>query len=128
MVKMNKECIDILNDPSALKVLATVDAEGRPNAVPKGSLTAIDEETIAFADIFGEKTTKNLETTKKVAIAVFKPSSATGYQVKGTFQEFNRSGPLFDKFAKQMKEKLGMDVNYVGIIKVEEVFPTPPKR
>ena len=50
-----------------------------------------------------------------------------GYQIKGTFQGFQGSGPLFDKFAKQVKEMLGMDIKSVGTIKVEEMFPLIPE-
>ncbi|VUT24585.1 MAG: hypothetical protein MASP_00597 [Candidatus Methanolliviera sp. GoM_asphalt] len=123
---MSKDIMDVFNDPSASKALATVDSEGTPNVVPKGTLSAIDEETIAFADIFGDKTNKNLETTKKAAASAFKMPPA-GYQIKGTFQGFQRSGPLFDKFAKQVKEMLGMDIKSVGTIKVEEMFPLIPE-
>jgi hypothetical protein len=55
MAKMTKEIMDLLNDPKASKVLAPCDSGGNLNVVPKGSLVAIDEETIAFADIFGGK-------------------------------------------------------------------------
>lgn len=122
---MNKEIIDLLNDQAASKVLATVDSNGMPNVVPKGSISAIDENTIAFADIFGDKTNKNLEETKKAAIAVFKQME--GYQLKGTFQGFQKSGPIFDKFSKTIKSSLGVDIKGVGIIKVEEIFDLAPK-
>ena len=58
--------IDIFNDPEASKVLATKDAEGKLNVVPIGTMVAIDEETIGFADVMLGKTRKNLETTGKV--------------------------------------------------------------
>jgi len=127
LTKMPKEAMDFFNDPEASKVLATVDANGVINVVPKHTLAAIDEETIAFADIFGDKTNKNLEATNKAAAVAYKLPPA-GYQIKGTFQGFQKSGPLFDNFAKQVKEKLNMDIKAVGTIKVEEVysvFPSP---
>jgi len=97
MAKMPKEVMDMLNDPQSSKVLATCDAGGTLNVAPKGSLAAIDEETVAFADIFGDKTNLNLNVTGKTAVAAFKPQlPPTGYQVKGTFQGFQTSGPLFD--------------------------------
>ena len=123
MAKMSQEVMDILKDPQASKVLATVDALGVPNVAPKGSLTALDEETIAFADIAGGKTRANLEATGKVAVAAVK--SPAGHQVKGTFQEFQTSGPIFDNFTKIMKS-MGMTPNAVGIIKVEEIYSLTP--
>ena len=61
MAKMPKEVIDMLRDTRASKTLATCDDAGKLNVVPKGSLTAVDEETMAFADILGDKTNVNLK-------------------------------------------------------------------
>ncbi|MEW6613893.1 MAG: pyridoxamine 5'-phosphate oxidase family protein [Thermodesulfobacteriota bacterium] len=126
MAKMSKEVMDMFNDQGASKVLATVDKKGIVNVVPKGTLSALDDETVAFADIFGSKTNKNLEETKKATALSFKFPPA-GYQVKGTFQGFQTSGPLFDQFAKNVKEKMKLDVKGVGTIKVDEVFTVNPR-
>ena len=123
MAKMTKEVIDMMKDPQASKALATCDATGKLNVVPKGTLTAIDEETVAFGDIFGDKTNMNLEANQKAAVAVFKMElPPVGYQLKGTFQGFQTSGPLFDSFARQIKEQLKLDIKGVGVIKVDEVY------
>jgi len=128
MAKMPKEVMDLLNErPLAPKVLTTCDARGTLNAVPKETLSAVDEETIAFADIWGDKTNVNLKATSKAAVAVFKIQvPPVGYQVKGTFQGFQTSGPLFDTFAKQVKEMLKLDIRAVGVIKVDEVYSAAP--
>ncbi|MFH1625853.1 MAG: pyridoxamine 5'-phosphate oxidase family protein [Pseudomonadota bacterium] len=127
MAKMSKEVMDMFNDQGASKVLGTVDEKGVVNVVPKGTLAAIDDETVAFADIFGSKTNKNLEATKKATALVYKMPPA-GYQVKGTFQGFQTSGPLFDQFAKNVKERLKRDIKAVGIVKVEEIWSVAPGR
>jgi hypothetical protein len=86
MAKMSKEVMEVFNDPSSAKVLATAGSTAlEVNAVPKGSLRAVSEEVIAFADIFGDKTNKNLQLNKKVSALAFKTSPVAGYQVKGTF-------------------------------------------
>jgi predicted pyridoxine 5'-phosphate oxidase superfamily flavin-nucleotide-binding protein len=128
MAKMPKEVMDLLNErPSVPKVLTTCDATGMLNAVPKETLSAVDEETIAFADIWGDKTNVNLEATGKAAVAVFKIQVLpVGYQIRGTFQGFQTSGPLFDTFAKQVKEQLNLDIRAVGVLKVEEVYSAGP--
>jgi predicted pyridoxine 5'-phosphate oxidase superfamily flavin-nucleotide-binding protein len=130
MAKMTKDVMDMLNDSQASKVIATCDSESTLNVVHKGTLAALDEETIAFADIFDGKTNRNLKAINKAAVAVFKTDlPPVGYQVKGTFQEFQTSGQVFDTFARQVKELLNMDINGVGLIKVDEVYfagvPTP---
>jgi len=126
MAKMSKEVMDMFNDQGAWKVLATLDEKGTINVAPKGTLSAIDEETIVFADIFGDKTNKNLKSSPKATALSFKFPPA-GYQVKGTFQGFQTSGLLFDQFAKNVKEKMKLDVKGIGTIKVEEVFSVNPR-
>ena len=127
MAKMTKEVMDMLKDPAASKVLATCDKAGTLNVVPKGTLTALDEETIAFGDIMGGKTNENLKATGKAAVAVFKMQlPPAGYQVKGTFQGFQNSGPLFENFAKKVKEQIKLDIKAVGVIKVDEVYSAAP--
>ena len=127
MAKMSKEVMDIFNDPGSAKVLATAGSTAlEVNVVPKGSLSAINEDTIAFADIFGDKTNKNLQLNKKVSALAFKTSPVAGYQVKGTFLGFQTSGELFLKFAKLVKEKIKLDIRAVGTIRVDEVYAVAP--
>jgi predicted pyridoxine 5'-phosphate oxidase superfamily flavin-nucleotide-binding protein len=131
MAKMTKEVMDVFNDLKSTKVLATAGSLSEINVVPKGSLRALDEETIAFADIFGGKTNKNLETNNKVAALALSSDFSAGYQVKGTFQGFLTSGELFDKFSENAKQRK-MNVKAVGTIKVDEVYavgaPLPGKK
>ncbi len=127
MARMPKEVMELFNDPTSAKVLATAGTTAlEVNAVPKGSLTAINENTIAFADIFGDKTNKNLQLNKKVSALAFKTSPVSGYQVKGTFLGFQTSGDLFDKFAKEVKEKINLDIRALGTIRVDEVYAVAP--
>jgi len=127
MAKMSKEVMDVFNDPGSAKVLATGGTTALEiNAVPKGSLRTISEEVIAFADIFGDKTNKNLQLNKKVSALAFKTSPVTGFQIKGTFLGFETSGELFDRFAKEVKEKIKLDIKAVGTIRVDEVYAVAP--
>ena len=123
MDKIPQEAMDLFTDRESSKVLATVDASGKPNVAAKGSLTALSADTLAFADIAGGKTRANLEATGKVAVAVSK--GRAGYQVKGTLQEFQTSGPIFDSFSKALAP-MQITPKAVGIIKVEEVFNLSP--
>ncbi len=131
MAKMPKEVMDVFNDLKSTKILATAGSVSEINVVPKGSLRAIDDETIAFADIFGGKTNRNLEMNKKVATLVLGAEPGVGYQVKGTFEGFQTKGELFDKFSENARERK-MNVKAVGTIKVDEVYtvgaPQPGKK
>jgi len=127
MAKMSKEVMEVFNDPSSAKVLATAGSTAlEVNAVPKGSLRAVSEEVIAFADIFGDKTNKNLQLNKKVSALAFQTSPVAGYQVKGTFLGYQTSGELFEGFAKMVKEKIKLDIRAVGTIRVDEVYAVAP--
>ena len=127
MAKMSKEIMEVFNDPSSAKVLATAGSTAlEVNAVPKGSLRAVNEDTIAFADIFGDKTNKNLQLNKRVSALAFKTSPVAGYQVKGTFLGYQTSGELFEGFAKMVKEKINLDIRAVGTIRVDEVYAVAP--
>jgi predicted pyridoxine 5'-phosphate oxidase superfamily flavin-nucleotide-binding protein len=106
--------------------LATAGTALEINAVPKGSLRAIGEDLMAFADIFGDKTNKNLAINKKVSALAFRTNPLAGYQIKGTFLGFQTSGELFDRFAKEIKERIKLDIRAVGTIKVDEVYAVAP--
>ena len=127
MAKLPKEAVEIFNDPGSAKVLATVGSSAlEVNAVPKGSLRAVSEEVIAFADIFGDKTNKNLQLNKKVSALAFKMNPVSGYQVKGTFLGFQTSGELFVRFSTEIKERIKLDIKAVGTIRVDEVYAVAP--
>ncbi len=126
MAKMLKETIEVFNDPKSSKVLATAATLSDINVVPKGSLMALNDELIAFADIFGDKTNKNLEANKKVSALAFRTNPLSGYQVKGTFQGYQTSGELFDRFAREIKERINLNIKAVGTIKVDEVYAVAP--
>ncbi len=132
MVKMPKEVMDIFNDPAASKVLGTIDDHGVLNVAPIGTLRAINEDTIAFAEIFEGKTKKNLELTKKAVAVAYKYPPPTGYQIKGTLIGWQTSGPLFDTLDKRMREIMNLGIRRVGTIQVEEVYsvgmPEPGKK
>ncbi|AAW40387.1 MAG: hypothetical protein LLF82_000196 [Dehalococcoides mccartyi] len=132
MGKMSQEVINLFQDPSVPKMVATIDKKGELNVTPKTSMTAVDAETLAFADLYGRttRTFKNLEETKKVAIVAVKVPVAppfTTYQVKGTFLKYHTSGPLFDQFAKALKEAMGVDITGVGTVKVDAVYSQAPQ-
>ncbi|PKH48002.1 hypothetical protein CVH13_00086, partial [Dehalococcoides mccartyi] len=56
MAKMSKEVISLFQDAGVPKMVATVDKNGVLNVTPKTSMTAVDEETLAFADLYGRTT------------------------------------------------------------------------
>ena len=125
MVTIPKDVMDIIAAPDSIKMMATVDEKGFPNIATVGSITAVDSETIAFAELFIKKTKENLENTKKVTIIIFK-GPMVGYQLKGTFAGFQTSGPIFDSFSEKVMNAMKLQIKGVGIIKVDNVFEASP--
>lgn len=125
LTSIPKEVVDILNAQDSIKILASADENGTPNAVPVYSITPISDDTLAFAEMMIIHTKHSLEKTKKASVTVFK-LPATAYQLKGTFGGFQTSGQLFDNFAKRMAEYKLPPIKSVGTIKVEAVFAASP--
>ena len=96
MTKLPQEILDLVKSQETQKIVATVDKNGIPNVTVKGSLMAPDNETLAFADLYGQKTRtfNNLNDTKKVSILVYKTPMQPPfpvYQIKGQFVEYQTS-------------------------------------
>lgn len=75
-------------------VLATVDPEGRPNAIYVGSIREYGDDTLVIADNYFHKTQANILAGSKGAL-LFITAERKSYQVKGTFT-YHTSGPVFD--------------------------------
>jgi predicted pyridoxine 5'-phosphate oxidase superfamily flavin-nucleotide-binding protein len=132
MAKIPGEVAELLKDKGTPKIVATVDQDGVPNATIKGSVMAIDDTTLAFADLYGGKsrTFSNLKETKQVSVLVFKFPFApplAAYQIKGKFDQYLTSGPVFDQFAKMIKELIGADITGVATMKVDSVYSQAPQ-
>jgi predicted pyridoxine 5'-phosphate oxidase superfamily flavin-nucleotide-binding protein len=125
MVNIPQEVIDVLSAADSAKMMATADSQGNPNVVPVWSIVPVDQETIAFAELFIKNTKNNLEQNKRVAIAAFK-GPMTGYQVKGTFVGFQTSGPIYENFSKKVMETMKLQIKSVGMIKVDAVYSASP--
>src|ERR1039458_8086123 len=82
MVSIPKHVQDFL--PGKLAWVATASQNGLPNVTPKGTLRILDQFHVLFADLFSEKTRRNLLENNKVSVTVVDQGSATGYQIKGT--------------------------------------------
>jgi uncharacterized protein len=132
MVSMPKEVMDLVRTPpidlSMSKVIATISDQGVPNITPMGSITAIDSETVAFADGATVHTRENLQgKNKNVAFMVCQRAQPmTAYQVKGTFVGFQTSGPIYDNFAKMFAARGMPAPRAVGLVKVDEIYSSTP--
>jgi uncharacterized protein len=124
MAKMPAKVIEIFNDMTAMKFMATADKDGMPNVVCISSLIAVDEETLVYANLMGVKTPKNLRQNRKVAVNIYASDPGVSFQVKGEFVEFISEGPFFEAFTEHpaLKYDPVFGVKSVGVITVKEVY------
>lgn len=122
MAKLTDEMKDFVKEVR-LCVAATAGKDGMPNASFKGSLQVLDDEHLIFADIFSEKTRKNLQENNRICILVGDHKKMRSYQFKGEAELINE-GVLYDKVSEaiaNMKLELPKPVNVVKV-KVTEIY------
>ncbi|RJP66778.1 MAG: pyridoxamine 5'-phosphate oxidase [Candidatus Abyssobacteria bacterium SURF_17] len=110
-----------------LAYVATSSREGVPNVVPKGSLGVLDDDHLVFADLYSQKTRRNIEENPHVSVAVVNPAAYEGYQFKGTAQIVD-SGPALERAIENVAS-IQVDpakVKYAVVITVEEVYDLAP--
>ncbi|MDO8568455.1 MAG: pyridoxamine 5'-phosphate oxidase family protein [Dehalococcoidales bacterium] len=111
-----KEFIEKGLEPTIVFV-GTATKTGVPNVAAKGSfIHIVDDETLAFADVYSGKTIDNVRQNPRVAITMVNSKTYKGYQFKGR-GEIVESGPLLEEAKKQNPSS-----KTVTKIKVEEVY------
>ncbi len=122
MARLTQEMMDLI-ETQKVSFVATADKRGKVNVSPKGSIYVVDEETLAFADLFSKKTRENLMANPSIALAVVDLKGLRGYQFKGK-AELLEEGNIYDDvvcYLQTLPMKLP-DPQYVVKIKVEEIF------
>jgi len=103
--------------------VATASTGRMPNIAIKGSLRVLDDEHLMFADLFSQKTRKNLEENPQVAVMVYDDQARKGYSLKGTVELISQ-GPLYDQTLEMLKHVPTPlpTPKYVVKITVESIF------
>lgn len=103
MAKLTPEMrhfIDKERDPVTIFV-GTSSRDNMPNISAKGTFIKIlDDETIAYADVYSLKTLENVRQNPQVTVAVMNAKSFKGYQFKGRAEVVD-SGPILEEARKQ---------------------------
>ncbi|MDO8716138.1 MAG: pyridoxamine 5'-phosphate oxidase family protein [Dehalococcoidales bacterium] len=103
-------------DPMTVFV-GTIDKDGVPNISAKGSfIHVIDDETLAYADVYSLKTLENVRTNKQITIAAINAKTYKGYQFKGT-GEVVETGTLLEEARKQNPQS-----KTVTKVKLSEIY------
>jgi predicted pyridoxine 5'-phosphate oxidase superfamily flavin-nucleotide-binding protein len=122
MAKLTQEMKDLV-EAQKVCFAATADRKGKPNVSPKGSIYVVDDETLAFADLYSQKTRENLKVNSYIALTVVDLKAFKGYQFKGK-AELLEEGNVYNDvvcYLRTLPMKLP-DPQYVVKIKVEEIF------
>lgn len=127
-LKLTQELKDIINDPNSKKVLATIDRDGNPHVVFKGSLHVNEAGYLEYFEfIESSQTNKNMVHSiwfhKTVAINILNGSKS--YQIKGIPYRAIIAGREFEEAYHKVQEKYGdekVDLSTVWLIEPAEVF------
>ena len=126
MTILNNEIKQLIKDKQHAYI-ATASKDGIPNVSVKGSIRIIDDDTIAFACIWSDKTIKNLETNPQIAIALADAKAAKGIQLKGK-ATLEKSGALFDQMKETLAKMQLPEPKCVARININEIYQWPPAK
>jgi predicted pyridoxine 5'-phosphate oxidase superfamily flavin-nucleotide-binding protein len=103
MAKLTSEMKTFLasgRDPITVFV-GTAASDGMPNISAKGTfIHVVDDQTLAYADVYSLKTMENMKHNPHVCIAAINAKTYKGYQFKGV-GELTEEGPLVQEAQKQ---------------------------
>ncbi len=110
---------DLLLEKEAVKVLSTISLDGTLHSIAAGSITPIDQDTIAVAEVFMNTTAKNLTDTGKGAILACK--GFTSFLLNVSVQKRHIDGPLFEQF-KEKFAAMNLVPKAVWTFTVDSIF------
>lgn len=116
--KLTEEIITLLRDPATVKVLATTGKDGVPHAVFKGSIHVDDEGNLVSLEMIeSSKSNANLVHSlwfgREVAVGI-RSQDGTSYEIIGKPERCIISGPVFEKYYRDIRSKLG-DVDLAAV-------------
>ena len=110
-------------DEQRLCFVATVNDDGTPNLSPKGTISVLDEDHLAFGDIRSPRTVQNLRRRPAVEINVIDPIGRKGYRFRGMATIVD-PGARFDELVTFFRSRgLSNPMQCVIVIAVERAEP-----
>ena len=120
MVAITEEIKNFVNFQN-LGYVATISADNTPNLSPKGTIIALDELHLAFADIHSPQTVENLRHNSSIEINVVDPFRRRGYRFKG-IAEIISSGKKFNEMISYYKESgVKSSIKSIILVKIEKM-------
>lgn len=109
-----------------LGIVATVTAEGRPAASPKGTFLVLDSRTIGYGDIRSPGTHANLESRPEAEVVFVDPFRRKGVRVRATARLVGRNAPEFDELWPRWQQVWGDLANRIGGLVLFDVTACQP--
>ena len=120
MVTITEEIKNFVNFQK-LGYVATISADNTPNLSPKGTIIALDELHLAFADIHSPQTVENMKHNSSIEINVVDPFRRRGYRFKG-IAEIISSGKKFNEMISYYKESgVKSSIKSIILVKIEKM-------
>ena len=120
MVAITEEIKNFVNFQN-LGYVATISADNTPNLSPKGTIIALVELHLAFADIHSPQTVENLRHNSSIEINVVDPFRRRGYRFKG-IAEIISSGKKFNEMISYYKESgVKSSIKSIILVKIEKM-------
>ncbi len=119
MTELPENVRALLNDPEAVKVLASVSKDGTPHGIVVGSCMSPSPDMVVAGEVLMNVTSANFKETGKAAITVVKGTEA--YLVTAEDPELVGEGPLLDKMNEQLA-KHGLKARGVWTFKPSGVW------
>ena len=105
-----------------LGFVATVSPNGTPNLSPKGTISVLDENTLAFANIRSPQTIENLEKNPSIEINIVDPFSRRGYRFKGMAKIIS-DGEEYNKILLFYKQNgIQTTIKSIVIVNVKQIL------
>ncbi len=120
MAAIPDRVLDVLAEPRSVKMVGTVDNRGMPNVVIISTVSVLNPETIAFADICLGKTRRNLQQNGNITVAVI-GGEKEAYQIECRFVHFEDRTPLYDLWRNAVWNRMKMDIKGVAVAGVVNV-------
>jgi len=113
--------LDTMAEPDSVKMVGTVDQDGKPNVVMISTIAVLDLETIAFADLKLGKTKENLYNNGKLTLSVSNKTGKT-YQIRCSFVAFDNKSEIYDRWFNAVWQRMSMQLKGVAIAKVIKII------
>ncbi len=107
-------------DKDACKIIATACKNGKPHAIPAGTIGVVDDSTMVVAQIFMDVTAQNIDSNPKAAFTAVKGMEA--YTVNAVLKAKLTEGPIFDAMYKNIQEMLHLPTKAVLLFDVKSVY------